>query len=173
MSGLEWNIANVAHVIDIAIAPVFLLAGISGLLMVLTNRLGRSIDRSRSLQAAESEFLPEHHSKAIEDEMVTLVRRIRLSHTAIGLAVISAILVCLVIITLFLGNLVSSNVSVFIAVLFIICMSFLSLAFLASLIEVLIATRTRSLKASLVHSATFRGTKRDSQVYEAESESDS
>lgn len=168
MNGLQWNITNIAHVIEIAIAPVFLLAGISGMLMVLTNRLGRSIDRSRSLQAAESEFLPEHHSKAIEDEMVTLVRRIRLSHAAIGLAVISAILVCLVIITLFLGNLVRVNVSVFIAVLFIICMSFLSLAFLAFLIEVLIATRTRSFKASLVHSGTFRGSKRDAIANEME-----
>ena len=37
MDALEWNIATVASVIDIAVAPVFLLAGISGLLMVLTN----------------------------------------------------------------------------------------------------------------------------------------
>ena len=44
MEGLEWNIDTVASVIDIAVAPVFLLAGISGLLMVLTNRLGRTID---------------------------------------------------------------------------------------------------------------------------------
>ena len=37
MEGLKWNIDTVASVIDIAVAPVFLLAGISGLLMVLTN----------------------------------------------------------------------------------------------------------------------------------------
>jgi uncharacterized iron-regulated membrane protein len=54
MEGLVWNIDTVASVIDVAVAPVFLLAGISGLLMVLTNRLGRTIDRSRSLQAAEA-----------------------------------------------------------------------------------------------------------------------
>ncbi len=51
MEGLEWNIDTVASVIDVAVAPVFLLAGISGLLMVLTSRLGRTIDRARSLQS--------------------------------------------------------------------------------------------------------------------------
>ena len=49
MASPEWSLATVASVIDIAVAPVFLLAGISGLLVVLTNRLGRAIDRSRSL----------------------------------------------------------------------------------------------------------------------------
>ena len=42
---------DIAHVIQIAIAPVFLLAGIGAFLNVMTNRLGRVVDRWRSLEA--------------------------------------------------------------------------------------------------------------------------
>jgi len=154
VEGLQWNIDTIAHVIDISVAPVFLLAGISGLLMVLTNRLARTIDRSRSLQAASSqEVLPEHKS-AIEREMAALLKRSRFINLSINFATVSALLVCVVIITLFLGNLISANVAFAVASLFIACMIMLAAAFLCFLGEVFIASR--SLRTSLVSTESYR-----------------
>ena len=134
-------------------APVFLLAGISGLLMVLTNRLARTIDRSRSLQGVEDGFLSSDQRLTIESEMASLLKRSRFINLSISLATCSALLVCLVIIMLFLGSLVSFNVAAVIASLFIVCMLVLSLAFCCFLAEVIIAAR--SLRASLVGMESF------------------
>jgi len=164
MEGLEWNIDTVASVIDIAVAPVFLLAGISGLLMVLTNRLGRTIDRSRSLQATEAEVQSATYSRTLRVEMDNLLRRMHLVYFAISMAVLSAILVCLVVVTLFLGSLLQLNVSSVIAGLFIVCMVVLSVAFCAFLLEILVATRV--VRATLMHAASFRNAKDDSSTVE-------
>ena len=153
MENLQWNIDTIAHVIEISVAPVFLLAGISGLLMVLTNRLARTIDRSRSLQLAELALLLPDQKVAIESEMHSLFKRSRFINLSISLATCSALLVCLVIIMLFLGSLVSINVAQVIASLFIVCMVVLSAAFSCFLAEVFIAAR--SLRASLVSMESY------------------
>jgi hypothetical protein len=154
MESLQWNIDTIAHVIDISVAPVFLLAGISGLLMVLTSRLARSIDRSRSLLKIDLAGLLATQVSAIEIEMESLLKRSRFINLSISLATCSALLVCLVIITLFLGSLVSVNVAQVVASLFIVCMVVLSAAFSCFLVEVVIAART--LRASLVNMESFR-----------------
>jgi len=157
---LAWNIDTVASVIDVAVAPVFLLAGISGLLMVLTNRLGRTIDRSRALQAAEANVKSKQHKQIIHREKANLMRRMHLNHFAISMAVLSAILVCLVVVTLFLGSLLQLNVSIAIASLFIVCMVILSLAFCSFLLEVLVATRV--VRATLTPAPGFHDPELDS-----------
>lgn len=136
---MEWNIDTVAHVIEIAVAPVFLLAGISGLLVVLTNRLARAIDRSRSLQAAENDAMSDEYRGIFKRELQLLVRRGQAINLAISLATFSALLVCLVIITLFYGSLTQLNVSLAVAGLFMVTMVLLSLAFVCFLVEIYIA----------------------------------
>ena len=154
MEDLQWNVDTIAHVIDVAVAPVFLLAGISGLLMVLTNRLGRTIDRSRSLQATTNYSVLPEHKAVIEREMASLLKRGRVINLAINFATLSALMVCVVIIALFAGSLVKTNVAALVASLFIASMVVLALAFSCFLIEVFIASRT--LRSSIVSTESFR-----------------
>ena len=155
MDELKWNIDSIAHLIEISVAPVFLLAGISGLLMVLTNRLGRTIDRSRSLQAALSIPLMPEQKNSIDREMARLLKRSRFINLAINLATVSALMVCLVIIALFLGSFIRFNVAQIVALLFIGCLSILSAAFFCFSMEVFIASR--SLRESLQSPEHYQG----------------
>ena len=154
MESWQWNIDTIAHVIDISVAPVFLLAGISGLLMVLTNRLARTIDRSRSLQAATNYTVLPQHKTAIEREMSSLLKRSRFINLEINFATLSALMVCFVIIALFSGSLVNSNVALLVASLFIVCMVMLAAAFSCFLVEVFIASR--SLRTTLISTESFK-----------------
>ena len=154
MEYLQWDIDSISHVISISVAPVFLLAGISGLLNVLTNRLGRTIDRSRSLQATLTDQTQPQHKISIKKEMSGLVIRCRFTNLAINLATVSALMVCLVIIMLFVGSLSTFNVALVVASLFIFCMTLLSAALLCFLVEIFISTRT--LRSTLTSTERLR-----------------
>lgn len=151
---MELNIDTVANVIDIAVAPVFLLAGISGLLMVLTNRLGRAIDRSRSLQATKAVATSKTHKVVIQNEIRVLLYRVRAINLSISMATLSALLVCILIIALFGGSLLQLNVSVLVASLFILTMLILSLAFCSFLVEIYISTR--NTQSTLVSTDSYK-----------------
>lgn len=133
------TIGVVAHVIQLAVAPVFLLTAIGTLLSVMTNRLGRIIDRARLLEArletAPSESIAHHHS-----HLATLSRRAKLINRAIALSTTAALLVCTVIAILFLGDFLHFNITIPVALLFITAMLLLVLALLSFLREVFTAT---------------------------------
>ncbi len=131
-----------AHVIQTAVAPVFLLAAISALLNVLANRLGRITDRARVLGRWSYKITDKDSSYLIETELNTLLFRSRLINFSITASTGSALLVCLVIITLFLGNLVEFDFSETVAVEFIICMMLLTVSLLLFLAEIFISTQT-------------------------------
>ena len=154
MEYLQWDIDAISHVISISVAPVFLLASISGLLMVLTNRLGRTIDRSRALQQTLADLTKAEYKTEIKKEMASLGNRSRFISLAINLAVVSALMVCLVIITLFVGSLSTYNVALVVASLFIFCMTLLSASFSCFLVEIFIATRM--LRSTLTSTERFR-----------------
>ena len=128
---LSTDITTVVHVIQLAVAPVFLLTGIGALLSVLVNRLGRVVDRFRAL---------ENRGLTADPEMDILSRRARLVHWAISLCTIGALLICIVIATLFIGAILAIDVSAFIAVLFIVAMLALIVGLLSFLREIFLAT---------------------------------
>src|SRR5512144_1654938 len=98
----------IAHAIQLAIAPVFLLTGIAGLLGVMANRLARVIDRARSLEVTWKS-LDERGRAAARVEARHLERRRRFCSWSINFSTSAAFLVCLVIVTLFVEAFFSAN----------------------------------------------------------------
>jgi hypothetical protein len=133
------GIPDVAHVIQLAVAPVFLLTGVGAILAVLVNRLGRVVDRFRALERGLQELQGPALSSA-QDEMNVLSRRARMVHWAIGLCTGCALLVCIVIATLFIGTITAIKTPVTIATLFILAMLSLVAGLLCFLREIALAT---------------------------------
>src|SRR5262245_7284543 len=106
----ETRIAAIAHVIQLAIAPVFLISGVATLLSVLTNRLGRIVDRARLVES-KLDFHDEAQSAAAGQELVRLSKRARLINLAITFSTICALLTCVTIATLFAGTFLPVNLS--------------------------------------------------------------
>jgi hypothetical protein len=116
------SLSDIAHVIQLAIAPVFLLTAIGTVLSVLTGRLARAVDRRRSLMAAVSDVVESGVADLVQQEIAFEVRRIRLMYVAISMAVMSALLVCSLISLAFLDALADWHLGKLIAVLFVLAM---------------------------------------------------
>jgi hypothetical protein len=114
-------LGDIGHVIQLAIAPVFLLTAVGTLLNVLVNRLGRSVDRRRTLVAALPGLTGETAESA-RGELAFVARRVRLIYTAILLAVLCALLICLLIAMAFMDALFAADFSQVVAVLFVLAM---------------------------------------------------
>jgi hypothetical protein len=90
----------ISQVIQLSVAPVFLLTGIGALLGVMANRLARIVDRARELEVTAAESAPQERERR-EQDLATMARRARLINRAITLHVLAALLVCAVIVGLF------------------------------------------------------------------------
>ena len=128
---LETHITGIAQVIQLAIAPVFLLTAVGTIIGVLSNRLARIVDRTRVLEDRGNDR--QVVAAAIPAELEVLSRRMGLAYIAIGLAVVCALLIGLLIVFAFADAFLSVNLSKVIGLLFVAAM----LAFIASLLAFL------------------------------------
>lgn len=142
---MEIQLGDIGNIIQLAIAPVFLLTGVGGNLLVLTNRLARIIDRSRVLEdridAAADSRLQEYLA-----EIEILYRRAHLINGAITLSTSCALLICVVIAALFIGGALGLALTTFIAMLFVVAMLALIGSFIYLLREIFIATGTLTIR---------------------------
>lgn len=138
MPVLDSHVFDITRAIQLAVAPVFLLTAIGTLINALMGRLGRAVDRRRKLEELLSAFEGETRS-SMERELEVLARRIKLVLWAMAFAVFSALLVCVLIGTAFLGAFVSLDLSRPVAALFVMAIVALTACLLAFLREVYLA----------------------------------
>lgn len=135
-------------VIQTSVGPVILISGIGLLLLSMTNRLGRIIDRSRLLV----ESLPgavAADQKHLEAQLRVLYQRAKLIRFVIILATASVLLAGLLVVLLFLAALLQLNAAVFVILCFVLCMGALIASLLVFLLELQMSLR--ALRMELAH----------------------
>ena len=124
-----------------SVAPVFLLAGIGGLLVVLNSRLVRIIDRSRELQAlTQSRDTPVSSERERKTELQALKRRMALVMKAIQLLTVTILLVALVVAVVFISVVTQLDLALLVVPLFVMAMVCLMAAALLFHRELQLAT---------------------------------
>ena len=118
---LAGPMGDIGHVIQLAIAPVFLLTAVATIINVLVGRLGRSVDRRRALAAALPRLEGEIASIA-RQEVEFEVQRIRLIYWAITSAALSALLVAVLISVAFIDAFVAWDLRKLVAIFFVAAM---------------------------------------------------
>jgi uncharacterized integral membrane protein len=136
---------DISHLIQLAVAPVFLLAGIGAFINAFAGRLGRIFDRSRALEADFAGSDPAR-AAALRAELDVLGRRARLAYLGIALDILAALLVCVLIAIAFAAHFFGFAFKGLIAGLFIAAMLALIGGLIAFLREVFIAVRSLSIR---------------------------
>jgi hypothetical protein len=131
------QISDIGHIIQLSIAPVFLLTGVATKLGVLTNRLGRIIDRTRVLE----DRLRGAPNDDYAEELEHLYTRSHLINYAITSSTACGLLICLVIAMLFLSDTTNIPLDQVIAAFFVLAMIALISSFVNLLREISIAAR--------------------------------
>jgi len=144
------DVSNIAHVIQLAVAPVFLLSGIGAILAVMTSRLGPVIDRARVLED-RLETASADQQQVLRHDLDMLSRRAKLIGPAITLCTITALLICLVIAVLFSSAFLRFDATAAVALLFILAMLSFFFGLLWFLREIFVATRTLQIGFQRVH----------------------
>jgi hypothetical protein len=146
---MENHVTSVTHVIQLAVAPVFLMTAIATLISALNVRLGRIVDRQRTLQ--ESLTVAARYNVATRQrEFALLGRRAHLSYLAILAAVIAGLFICLVVALAFVGVLFEVDLAKVLAVLFILAMVSLITSLTLFLREIYLAVSARQRSGALI-----------------------
>jgi drug/metabolite transporter (DMT)-like permease len=151
---MDTSATDLAQIIQVVVAPVFMLTGIAGFLNVMSGRLGRIVDRARVMERRISLLKNPNILELSQHELKNLWRRVKLINRAIGLCVASALFVCGVVVCLFVGDLWLLNFRNAVIALFTISLILLIFALLTFLKEVQLATRTLQMGKEFIDDET-------------------
>jgi len=143
------SVSGLAHTIQLALAPAFLLSAMGIILNMLTGRLTRIVDRARVI---EREFTPRDHPNHAHqvNELRLLDRRMKIVNNAIFLATASAVVLCTVVAVMFLAELVGFSLARALATLFAVSLVLLIASLVMFLVEVRVAVRAIEIRDELL-----------------------
>jgi hypothetical protein len=143
------SLSGLAHTIQLALAPAFLLSAMGIILNMLTGRLARVVDRARMIEAA---FTPRGHPDHDHQvsELRLLDRRMKIVNNSILLATASAVVLCMVVAAMFVAELLGFSLARTLASLFALSLLLLIASLLLFLIEVRVAVRAIQIRDELL-----------------------
>jgi hypothetical protein len=141
MPSLDANVFDITRTIQLAVAPVFLLTAIGTIINALAGRLARAVDRRRMLEEG-GDPVAEERQEERQSELFYLQRRIQLVLWSMAFSVLSALLVCILIGTAFVGAFISLDLSRPVALLFFAAVLALTVGLVLFMREVFLAAFT-------------------------------
>ncbi|HJE02921.1 hypothetical protein AAX26_01103 [Aliarcobacter thereius] len=149
------EINSIPSMIQLSVAPVFLLAGVAGLLNVFTGRLVRIIDKVDKLDKFEYDKEAEGKidndlKQLIKDRRKFLTMRMDNTNRAIFFGTTTGLFIALVIITIFFSSFFHFKYTILIAILFILGMSTLVISLILFLRELFYTTKFINNKRSYI-----------------------
>jgi hypothetical protein len=126
---------EIVPVLQVAIGPVILISGVGLLLLTMTNRLGRAIDRARQLKGELPERTEQDRQQVLA-QVAIIYRRARVIRLSITLAALSALLASALIIVLFVTALLHSEQAMLVSIIFIACMASLFASLVAFICDI-------------------------------------
>ncbi|HMI20475.1 MAG TPA: DUF2721 domain-containing protein [Sphingomonas sp.] len=143
------SLSGLAHTIQLALAPAFLLSAMGIILNMLTGRLARVVDRARMIEA---DFTPRDHPNHVHQvtELRLLDRRMTIMNNSIFLATASAVVLCTVVVVMFVAELIGFGFARTLASLFALSLLLLIASLVMFLVEVRVAVRAIRIRDELL-----------------------
>lgn len=143
------TVSTIAQTIQLSLSPVFMLAGIAGLLNVLAGRMARVVDRARALEELHPRSTGPEHDRHVW-ELRLLDRRISIINLSLFLAVSSAIMTCTVVALLFVAELADLKFGTYLALTFSLAMILLIASLVAFIVEVRVSLNAVQIRSELL-----------------------
>lgn len=141
---------SLANLIQVSVAPVFLLTGIAGFLNVMSGRLSRIVDRARVMERRVVVLKDDSRLELAQYELRNLWRRISIINRSIGMCTAAAIMVCTLVASMFMAELWKFSLANFVVTQFVLAMCLLIVALILFLKEVQLATRTLKMGTDII-----------------------
>ena len=139
--------SNFLQVIQTAITPVIMLSGVGALMITLTNRLGRIVDRTRILAGDLRKGLPQQRAH-IDSQLAIMWRRAKLMRLAVTYAAVSMLFSCLLVVAVFIDASEQREFGLGLVIIFMISVFSLIAALVAFLRDIWVSLHALDLEVT-------------------------
>ena len=141
------SLTELIPVLQIAIAPVILISGVGLLLLTLTNRFGRAVDRTRQIHHQMREATAADRQR-LANQVEVIYRRARLIQLSIIMGALSALFAALLILALFFTALMKLESALTISLIFICCLISLVVSLITFIMDIRLSLKALKLELS-------------------------